>query len=525
MPGIHQGSLERYAPAQSEKEDGRGNQESIAAPRHPHGTIKFNELLNFEFEMNHHSEPLTHLPPEQEVIRAMCFHPSGAFVEFPKEDVETSIPARFEKIVRIYPEQIAVKSNNDTVTYTELNATANRIAHTLLERLGPKTQLVTILLEKDVSQLAAMLGVFLQEAGFANCTTLRQFFCSGEALSYELQQRFFERTGAALHNLYGPTEASIDVTAWECRRDSDCTAVPIGRPIANTQIYILDQYLAPVPVGVVGEIYIGGDGLARSYLNQPELTAEKFIYHSFNGEPARRLYKTGDLARYLPDGNIEFLGRVDNQVKIRGFRIELGEIEATLAQHPDIQQAVLLAREDTPGDRRLVSYWVATDGSSPSAHDLRSFLHQKLPDYMVPSTFVFLDSLPLTPNGKLDRKALPAPDQSRTELNDAFAAPRNPVAKILADIWCTVLKLDKVGIHDNFFHLGGHSLLATRVVSRIRDAFKLDLPFRALFEAPTVQGLAQKLKDIGDKQEVTQTEQITPVAREQYRVQRSNYQA
>ena len=219
----------------------------------------------------------------------MCFHPSGAFVEFPKEDVETSIPARFEKIVRIYPEQIAVKSNNDTVTYTELNATANRIAHTLLERLGPKTQLVTILLEKDVSQLAAMLGVFLQEAGFANCTTLRQFFCSGEALSYELQQRFFERTGAALHNLYGPTEASIDVTAWECRRDSDCTAVPIGRPIANTQIYILDQYLAPVPVGVVGEIYIGGDGLARSYLNQPELTAEKFIYHSFNGEPARRL--------------------------------------------------------------------------------------------------------------------------------------------------------------------------------------------------------------------------------------------
>jgi acyl-coenzyme A synthetase/AMP-(fatty) acid ligase/acyl carrier protein len=387
------------------------------------------------------------------------------------------------------------------------------------------TYLVQLIKSQQITRLhfvPSMLAVFLQDAEVESCTTLRDVFCSGEALSYELQQRFFECTGAALHNLYGPTEASIDVTAWECRRDSNRKVVPIGRPIANTQIYVLDRYLEPVPIGVVGEICVGGEGLARGYLNQPDLTAEKFIYHSFDGGPGQRLYRTGDLGRYLPDGNIEYLGRTDNQVKVRGFRIELGEIEAVLAQHPAIQQAMVLAREDTPGDRRLVAYCVATDGSSPSAHDLRSFLQQKLPDYMMPSVFVFLDSLPLTPNGKLDRKALPAPDQSRPELDDAFAAPRTPIEEILANIWAGVLKLDKVGIHDNFFHLGGHSLLATQVVTRIRDAFKLDLPLRTLFEAPTIHGLAQKLQYLRDKHEVAQTAQIAPVAREQFRIQRTN---
>jgi amino acid adenylation domain-containing protein len=387
------------------------------------------------------------------------------------------------------------------------------------------TYLVQLIKSQQITRLhfvPSMLAVFLQDAEVESCTTLRDVFCSGEALSYELQQRFFECTGAALHNLYGPTEASIDVTAWECRRDSNRKVVPIGRPIANTQIYVLDRYLEPVPIGVVGEICVGGEGLARGYLNQPDLTAEKFIYHSFDGGPGQRLYRTGDLGRYLPDGNIEYLGRTDNQVKVRGFRIELGEIEAVLAQHPAIQQAMVLAREDTPGDRRLVAYCVATDGSSPSAHDLRSFLQQKLPDYMMPSVFVFLDSLPLTPNGKLDRKALPAPDQSRPELDDAFAAPRTPIEEILANIWAGVLKLDKVGIHDNFFHLGGHSLLATQVVTRIRDAFKLDLPLRTLFEAPTIHGLVQKLQYLRDKHEVAQTAQIAPVAREQFRIQRTN---
>jgi amino acid adenylation domain-containing protein len=336
----------------------------------------------------------------------------------------------------------------------------------------------------------SMLGIFLQEPGFEQCSSLRQVFCSGEALSYEVQQNFFERSAAVLHNLYGPTEASIDVTAWQCRRDYAAKVVPIGRPIANTQIYILDEYLVPVPIGVVGEIHIGGDGLARGYLNQPELTAEKFIYHSFNGEPARRLYKTGDLARYLPDGNIEFLGRVDNQVKIRGYRIELGEIEAVLAQHPSIQHAVVLAREDSPGERRLVAYVVTAPGTTTSATELRSALRQKLPDYMLPSAIVLLDSLPLTPNGKLDRKALPAPDQNRPELDETYTAPRTPTEDILAKIWAEVLKIEKVGIQDNFFNLGGHSLLATQVVSRIRDPFQMDIPLRTLFEKPTVEELA-----------------------------------
>ncbi|HET9917807.1 MAG TPA: phosphopantetheine-binding protein, partial [Candidatus Binatia bacterium] len=215
-----------------------------------------------------------------------------------------------------------------------------------------------------------------------------------------------------------------------------------------------------------------------------------FIANPFSDEPGAKLYKTGDLARYLADGNIEFLGRIDNQVKIRGFRIELGEIEAVLAQHPSIQQAVLLAREETPGDKRLVAYVVAAEGSTPSVHDLRSYLQHKLPDYMLPSAFVFLDSLPLTPNGKLDRRALPTPDHSRPELTDAFAAPRTPVEEILANIWCTVLKLDKVGIHDNFFDLGGHSLLATQIISRICSAFRIELPLRRIFESPTVAEMA-----------------------------------
>jgi amino acid adenylation domain-containing protein len=347
----------------------------------------------------------------------------------------------------------------------------------------------------------SMLEVFLRESEVDRCTTLRQVVCSGEALSYELQQRFFDRSSAALHNLYGPTEASIEVTAWECSRDSHLSVVPIGRPIANTQIYILDPHLNPVPIGVAGELHIGGIGLARGYLNRRELTAEKFVANPFSDQPGARLYRTGDLARYLPDGNIEFLGRIDNQVKIRGFRIELGEIECVLAQHPAIQQAVLLAREDAPDDTRLVAYMVATAGSNPSASDLRSFLQNKLPDYMVPSAFVFLDSLPLSPSGKLDRKALPAPDHSRSELEDAFVAPRNPVEAILANIWAEVLNVEKVGIRDNFFNLGGHSLLATQVISRTRNAFSIEVPLHQMFDAPTIAEMAtiitEKTKSTG----------------------------
>jgi acyl carrier protein len=296
-------------------------------------------------------------------------------------------------------------------------------------------------------------------------------------------------------------------------------APTIGRPIANTQLYILDGNLHPVPIGVPGESHIGGDGLARGYLNRPELTPEKFIANPFSEEPGARLYKTGDRARYLPDGNIEFLGRMDDQVKIRGYRIELGEIETVLSQHSSLREAVVLAREDSPGDRRLVAYAVAAPGCAPSVHELRSFLQQKLPEYMVPSAFVFLESLPLTPNGKLDRKALPAPDQTRPELEETFVAPRTPVEETLASIWSDVLKVDTIGIHDNFFELGGQSQLATQLISRIRDTFKFDLPLRSLFEAPTIYGLAQRVQELGEKQDVMQETKITRLAREPYRVQ------
>jgi amino acid adenylation domain-containing protein len=336
----------------------------------------------------------------------------------------------------------------------------------------------------------SMLGVFLQEAGVENCPSLKRVFCSGEALSYELQQLFFERIGAPLHNLYGPTEASIDVTAWKCRGDRDRTVVPIGRPIANTQVYILDQYLAPVPIGVVGEIHIGGLGLARGYLNQPELMAEKFIYRSFEGEPARRLYKTGDLARYLADGNIEFLGRIDNQVKLRGYRIELGEIEAVLVQHPMVQSSVVVVREDEPGDKRLVGYVVARLKETFDAAEVRQYLKHKLPEYLIPAALVLLDELPLTPSGKVDRRALPAPDQNGLQLANVYQPPRTPTEETLVTIWGKVLKLDKVGIYDNFFDVGGHSLLGTQVMSRIRSAFSIDLPLRHMFESPTVAEMA-----------------------------------
>jgi amino acid adenylation domain-containing protein len=319
-----------------------------------------------------------------------------------------------------------------------------------------------------------------------------KILCGGEALSEDIAEQLVSRS-ASLWNMYGPTETTI----WSAvhRIPANPGRIVLGRPIANTQVYILDQYLAPTPIGVAGEIYIGGAGLARGYLNQPELTKERFIANPFSSDTISRLYKTGDLARYLPDGNIEFLGRTDHQVKIRGYRIELGEIEATLRQHSSIRESVILAREDSPGERRLVAYVVAAPGSTPSANEVRSFFQQKLTDYMVPSAYVFLEALPLTPNGKVDRSALPAPDQSRPELDETFAEPRTPIEELLANIWVDVLKLDKVGIHDNFFDLGGHSLLATQVMSRLTKAFQAELPLRSLFEAPTVAGLAKRIEE------------------------------
>ncbi|WP_017317669.1 non-ribosomal peptide synthetase [Mastigocladopsis repens] len=354
--------------------------------------------------------------------------------------------------------------------------------------------LVKLIAQEQITTLhfvPSMLQVFLEAAGLEQCHCIKRVICSGEALSFELQQRFFACLDAELHNLYGPTEAAIDVTFWTCQRQSDLPIVLIGRPITNTQIYLLDCWGQPVPIGVPGELYIGGKGLARGYLNRPELTAQKFIPNPFGNKLGTRLYRTGDLARYLPSGEIEFIGRIDHQVKIRGFRIELGEIEAILNQHAHVRQAVVVASEDV-GDKRLVAY--VSLQQTVTVTELRSFLQEKLPEYMIPSAFVVLPAIPLTANGKVDRRALPAPDQLRPELENIFVVPHTPVEEMLAGIWVKLLGVEQVGIHDNFFELGGHSLLAIRFLSQLREVLEVELPLRSLFESPTIAELAQKIE-------------------------------
>jgi amino acid adenylation domain-containing protein/non-ribosomal peptide synthase protein (TIGR01720 family) len=373
----------------------------------------------------------------------------------------------------------------------------------------------------------SMLHVFLDEPDLRGCAGLRRVICSGEALSLELQERFFSRLDAALHNLYGPTEAAIDVTAWTCAPGAGRRTVPIGRPVANTQIYLLDAQLRPLPIGVPGELFIGGVQLARGYLNRPDLTAERFVPCPDEGRTTKdegpdsslvlrpssgdRLYRTGDLARYAADGSIEFLGRIDQQVKLRGVRIEPGEIAAALAAHPAVYASAVVARTDD-GEQRLVAYVVpaadegrttkdesasssSVPGPSSFIAELRTFLAERLPSSMVPSAFVVLDALPLTPNGKLDRAALPAPDGQRPAANASYQAPRTPIEELLTHIWADILRVAQVGIDDNFFALGGHSLLATQVISRIRATFQVELPLRSLFDAPTVARLANAIAD------------------------------
>lgn len=297
--------------------------------------------------------------------------------------------------------------------------------------------------------------------------------------------------GRRFFNAYGPTEATVCTTV--SRMEAFDKALTIGRPIDNAQVFILDDELQVLPVGVPGELLIGGVGLARGYLNRPELTAERFISHPFSDRPNARLYKTGDLARYLPDGNIEILGRIDHQVKIRGFRIELGEIEAALCSHAQIQSAVVVACPDTLGSQRLAAY-VIVDGSTPTGNIFRSFLKELLPEYMVPSHFVCLDRFPLTSSGKVDRQALPELDLSKRSLNNELVFPRSSSEKQLSHIWAELLKIKQIGIYDNFFELGGHSLLATQVISQIREVFSIDLPLRAVFEAPTVAELSESIE-------------------------------
>lgn len=297
-----------------------------------------------------------------------------------------------------------------------------------------------------------------------------------------------------LVNNYGPTETAIFCTSFDCRNEhSLVSSVPIGRPIANMRIYLLDKHLNPVPIGVLGEIYIGGEGVARGYLDRPDLTAERFVPNPFSIAFGERLYKSGDLARYLPDGNIDFRGRTDNQVKIRGFRIELGEIENALLCHPDVDQVVVVAREDTPGDKRLVAYIVPRDGAALSRNEMIPFIDDDLPHYMVPKAFVFLEQLPRTPNAKIDLKALPVPDAQRPDLESEFVAPRTPLEAGIAQAFAAVLGVEQVGRDDDFFCLGGNSLLVTRLASRLSNAYDVVLPVFQIFQVPTVAGIAHTI--------------------------------
>ncbi len=403
-------------------------------------------------------------------------------------------------------------------------------AQLVLARPGEQrdpAQLVRTIREREITLvhfIPSMLQVFLAEEGVEACTSLRYVFAGGEALPLELAERCRERVPAVLRNQYGPTEISIDTTDWICRpEDSRRGFVPLGFPLANTALYILDPYLAPVPPGVAGELCIGGAGVTRGYWRQPHLTAEKFVPDPFSGERGARLYRTGDRALRLLDGNLKFLGRMDHQVKIRGFRIELGEIEATLASHPAVRECALLVREDKPGSRLLVAYVVLEPRSEiqDPKSALRGFLGERLPEYMVPSAIVVLDAFPLSPNGKLDRRALPAPQSTRTSrskrrraarpVEESYAAPSNPVEELLAGIWGEVLGIERVGIHESFFALGGHSLLATQVVSRIRSVLGAELPLRQLFESPTIANLARVLQSSGN---AVQAPPILPVPRD-----------
>jgi amino acid adenylation domain-containing protein len=298
-------------------------------------------------------------------------------------------------------------------------------------------------------------------------------------------------------NNYGPTEATVVATSGRVLPTTHANEPPsIGRPIDNTQIYILDEHLQQVPVGEAGELHIGGVGLALGYLNRPELTAEKFIPHPFSNEPGARLYKTGDLARYLPDGQIAFLGRADQQVKIRGFRIELGEIEAVLNQHPAIQQAVVIAREDVADEKHLVAYIVLSPGADVTTSSLRDILRTHLPDYMIPTTFVLLEGLPLTPNGKVDRAVLPAPDATNTVREEAIALPSTPTEERLTKIVAPLLGLEQVGIDENFFLIGGNSLMGTQIIAQVADTFGVDLSLHTLFDAPTVRELSSEIEQL-----------------------------
>ena len=400
---------------------------------------------------------------------------------------------------------------------------SDRMADSMRRFVGECTERAISVLDLPTAFWHELVLAFESE-GLALPPSVRLVIIGGEKAQAERVARWHAHKAqiarpARLVNTYGPTEATVVATLCELPSGASQDLVtqdevPIGRPLGNALVYILDGSLNPLPIGVPGELHVGGSGLARGYINRPELTSERFIPDPFSDAPDARLYKTGDIARWRSDGNIEFLGRVDEQVKIRGFRVEPAEVEAILGRHPALRGTAVQVRMDASGDERLVAYVVPFRRPEPTARELGGFLKERLPDYMVPSAFVTLDSLPLTPGGKVDRRALPAPDPSGFRAENTYAEPRTPVEEQLAEIWEEVLGLERVGIHDDFFELGGHSLLATRVVSRVRGALRVELPLRYLFETPTVAGLSlavtqmQAEAEIDIEQMLAQIEQL-----------------
>ena len=358
-------------------------------------------------------------------------------------------------------------------------------------------ELGQVIQQYQVTTLWLTAGLFhlMVDENIDGLKTLHQLLAGGDILSVPHVQKFLQTVeNCQLINGYGPTENTTFTCCYHITAPiKPDVSIPIGRPIANTQVSILNDNLQPVAMGATGELYIGGDGLARGYLNRPELTKEKFISNPFSRDLDARLYKTGDLARYLPDGNIEFLGRIDNQVKIRGFRIELAEIERAIAQHPDVRENVVLALQDATGEKRLIAYIVLHPGSTYRQQQLRSFLQPRLPEYMLPSAFVVLKFLPLTANGKVDKHKLPSPNKERPQLEQVYVAPQTDLQRLLANIWSDLLNVEQVGIDDNFFDLGATSTLIMQIAVRVQQELGIDLSVVKLFQYPTIAGLAKYL--------------------------------
>ena len=361
-------------------------------------------------------------------------------------------------------------------------------------------QLVQLLAKYEVTRIVivpSLLRVILDgvESIQDRLPKLALWTCSGEVLPVDLAHRFAEALpNATLLNVYGSSEVAADVSWVNVTRNNQNSKVPIGRPISNVQLFLLDRHLNRVPIGVQGEIYVGGDCLALGYLRRPELTAERFMLHHFEPDTPVRLFKTGDFGRYLPSGEIEYLGRTDNQVKIRGMRVEPGEIEAVLTCHPEVRDAVVLLA-DRSGQQRLIAYLETNAGLSPEVDELRRYMRSRLPEHMVPSDYFVVDAFPLLPSGKVDRKSLASQMSARLVNERRYVAPETQTQERIAAIWCKLLRVEEVGITDNFFELGGHSLMVMQVMARIRKEFEVEVPIRSLFEDPTIKGLAEEVED------------------------------